>query len=224
VFRRMREAVHNEEFGVPLAAVMRDDQYFPIQGRYGSTWRRDVAQAGGGTLIEHSIHDIDVLRSIMGEPEAVSAHTAVRFGHEGIEDTAALMMTYATGAVVQLTSIWHQVLTRESSRRIEVVCEKALMWTESDYLGPLFVQTDDGVMTIEGSPPAWIDRITIPEPYTLALAQYAEPSKAFLDGLAGHDPSFSGHPRAEQALAAHRLVDRAYQSAAAGGVSVSVRD
>jgi predicted dehydrogenase len=224
VFRRMREAVHNEEFGVPLAAVMRDDQYFPIQGRYGSTWRRDVAQAGGGTLIEHSIHDIDVLQSIMGEPEAVSAHTAVRFGHEGIEDTAALMMTYATGAVVQLTSIWHQVLTRESSRRIEVVCEKALMWTESDYLGPLFVQTDDGVMTIEGSPPSWIDRITVPEPYTLALAQYAEPSKAFLDGLASHDPSSSGHPRAEQARAAHRLVDRAYQSAAAGGVAVSVRD
>jgi len=62
VFRRMREAVQTQEFGVPLAAVMRDDQYFPIQGRYGSTWRRDVAQAGGGTLIEHSIHDIDVLR------------------------------------------------------------------------------------------------------------------------------------------------------------------
>jgi predicted dehydrogenase len=221
VFRRMRAAVHVEEFGAPLAVIMRDDQYFPIQGRYGSTWRRDVAQAGGGTLIEHSIHDIDVLRSIMGDPDSVTARTASRFGHAGIEDTAALMLSYESGAVVQLTSIWHQVLTRESSRRLEVVCEKALLWTESDYLGPLFVQTDDGVATFEGEPPPWASQLTVPEPYILPLAQYAEPTKAFLDGLA-EGGSGAGHPRAAQALAAHRIVDRAYTSAAAGGVSVSV--
>ena len=84
--------------------------------------------------------------------------------------------------------------------------------------------SNDGVLTIEGSPPPWIDQLTVPEPYTLALAQYAEPSKAFLDGLASEDPSAAGHPRAAQALAAHRVVDRAYRSATAGGASVSVLD
>jgi predicted dehydrogenase len=196
---------------------MRDDQYYPIQGLYGSTWRRDVACAGGGTLIEHSIHDIDVLRWLLGEPASVSAHTACRFGHPGIEDVAAVRFSYADGSVAQLTSVWHQVLSRESNRRLEVFCEKALLWADDDYLGPLHVQTDDATTTVEAAAPAWTAQLTVPEVYAKALAQYAEPSKAFLDALAEHR-SPAGYPPAAEALAAHRLVDAAYRSAAAGGV------
>ena len=53
-----------------MAAVFRDDQYFPIQGTYASRWRADVAQAGGGCLIEHSIHDVDILRFCFGEVDS----------------------------------------------------------------------------------------------------------------------------------------------------------
>jgi predicted dehydrogenase len=217
IFRGFAARIASGEFGRVLATSMRDDQYYPIQGLYGSTWRRDVTCAGGGTLIEHSIHDVDVLRWLLGDPATVSAHTACRFGHPGIEDAAALRFTYTDGSVAQLTSVWHQVLSRESSRRLEVFCEKAVLWTDDDYLGPLHIQTDDGTTTIEAPAPAWTARLTVPEVYAKALAQYAEPSKAFLDALAeGRSPA--GHPPAADALAAHRLVDAAYRSAAAGGV------
>jgi predicted dehydrogenase len=221
VFRGIADAVAARTYGPVLAAVMRDDQYFPIQGLYGSTWRRDVTAAGGGTLIEHSIHDIDVLRWILGDPVALTARTAYHFGYPGIEDTAAVQFAYADGSVAQLTSIWHQVLSRESSRRLEVVCEKALLWTDDDYLGPLHVQTDDGIEIVEADPPPWTGRLTVPAVFAKALAQYAEPSKAFLDAIADRSSSAVGHPGAADALAAHRLVDAAYRSAAAGGVSVS---
>jgi predicted dehydrogenase len=220
VFQAMAARIASGEFGRVLATSMRDDQYYPIQGLYGSTWRRDVNCAGGGTLIEHSIHDIDVLRWLLGDPNAVSASTACRFGHTGIEDTAAVRFMYEDGSVAQLMSIWHQVLTRESSRRLEVFCEKALLWTDDDYLGPLHVQTDDGTETIEAEPPPWTAQLTVPAVYAKALAQYAEPSKAFLDALSdGRLPA--GHPPAAEALAAHRLVDAAYRSAASAGMPVS---
>jgi predicted dehydrogenase len=220
VFQECAARVASGEFGRVLGAVMRDDQYFPIQGFYGSTWRADVASAGGGTLIEHSIHDVDVLRFVLGHPVDVSARLAYRFGYPGIDDVAALRFTYRDGAVAQLTSVWHQVLSRESTRRLEVFCEKGIMWTDDDYLGPLFVQSDDGVAVVECSPPAWAERLKVPEVYAKALAQYAEPTKAFLDALAdGRSPA--GYPPAGEALAAHRLVDAAYRSAAGGGVSVS---
>jgi predicted dehydrogenase len=227
VFRHMAEAVADGRYGRVLAANMRDDQYFPIQGLYGSTWRRDVGCAGGGTLIEHSIHDIDVLQWILGAPQSVTARTACRFGHVGIEDTAAVTFAYADGSVAQLTSVWHQVLSRESSRRLEVICEGALMWTDDDYLGPIHIQTADGVDVVEHDPPPWQPLLTVPEVYAKALAQYAEPTKAFLDALVAPGPSAAspvnvGHPGAAEALAAHRLVDGAYRSAAEGGVSVSV--
>ena len=73
VFAQAAEIVASGKYGRPLATTLRDDQYFPIQGLYGSTWRKDVASAGGGTLIEHSIHDVDVLRWMLGDPETVAA-------------------------------------------------------------------------------------------------------------------------------------------------------
>src|SRR4029079_1908017 len=144
VFRDLAGAVASGEHGRVLAAVMRDDQYFPVQGMYGSTWRGDVAHAGGGTFIVHSMHDIDVLRWPLGDPIEVTARTAARFGYPGIEDTGVATFAFADGAFAQLTSVWHQVLSRESSRRLELFCEKAVLWTDDDYLGPLHVQTDEG--------------------------------------------------------------------------------
>jgi predicted dehydrogenase len=228
VFRSIATTVASGEYGPALAAVMRDDQYFPVQGLYGSTWRGDVAHAGGGTVIEHSIHDVDVIRWTLGDPVEVSARTASRFGFPGIEDTAAATFTYADGSIAQLTSVWHQVLSRESSRRLEVFCEKAMLWTDDDYLGPVHVLTDDGELLVEAAAPAWSERFTLPEVYAKALAQYAEPSKSFLDSVArlraegSPDPTTIGHPRAGDALAAHRLVDAIYRSAADGGVPKSV--
>jgi predicted dehydrogenase len=226
VFGAVAEVVASGRYGRPLATVLRDDQYFPIQGFYGSGWRADVAKAGGGTLLEHSIHDVDVLRWVLGpaagEPREVSARTASMFEHRGIDDATTATFRFVDGSTATIVSVWHQILTRGSRRRLEVFCEDALLWTDDDYLGPLHVETSSGEELVEASPPPWIDRFQIPEVLAKPLAQYAEPSKAFLDALARDGAAAQGHPDVEIALAAHRLVDRAYQSAAADGRPVPV--
>jgi predicted dehydrogenase len=222
VFRELGRQLESGAHERVLATVMRDDQYFPVQGMYGSTWRGDVAHAGGGTLIEHSIHDLDLLRFLLGDPHEVSGRTASRFGYPGIEDTAVAILVYGDGSVAQLASVWHQVLSRESSRRLEVFCEKALLWTDDDNLGPLHVVTDDGEQIVELDPPQWSDRFDLPEIYRKPLAPYAEAAKAFLDGLACPASSGAaakaGYPSAADALAAHRIVELVYLSAADGGL------
>jgi predicted dehydrogenase len=206
---------------------LRDDQYFPVQGLYGSTWRGDVEHAGGGTLIEHSIHDVDLLRFLLGDPIEVSGRTASRFGFPGIEDTAVATLVYDDGSVAQLASVWHQVLSRESSRRLEVFCEKAMLWTDDDNLGPLHVVTDDGEEIVELESPSWSGRFDLPEVYRKPLAPYAEAAKAFLDDLvrsptsAAPERTPTGRPSAADALAAHRTVDLVYRSAADGGLPKS---
>jgi myo-inositol 2-dehydrogenase/D-chiro-inositol 1-dehydrogenase len=222
VFRAAAATVASGRYGAPLATILRDDQYFPIQGMYGSTWRSDVASAGGGTLIEHSIHDVDVLRWVLGDPSTVSARSRCRYGHAGIEDTASLTLTYDDGSVANLVSVWHQVLSRESSRRLEVFLDDALLWTDDDYLGPLHVQTTDGAATIEAEPPEWASRFTVPEVYAKAIAHYAAPSKSFLDALSASGPAAVGHPGASEALAAHLIVDAAYRSARSGGAHLRI--
>ena len=100
----------------------------------------------------------------------------------------AATFAYADGSVAQLTSVWHQVLSRESSRRLEMFCEDALLWTDDDYLGPLHVQTSAGTEVVELPLPEWAGRLQVPEVYAKGLAAYATPTKAFLDALAASGP------------------------------------
>jgi len=219
VFAAAASAIGSGRYGRPLAAVLRDDQYFPIQGQYRSEWRADVARAGGGTLLEHSIHDVDLLRWLLGDPTRVSARVASRFGHPGIDDVADVTLDLADGAVATLVSVWHRILRRPSTRRLEVFCEDALLWADDDNLGPLHVETASDVTELAGSPPEWSTRIDLPAEIVVPLLQYATPAKAFLDALGSGERAF---PDAATALAAHRVVDAAYRSARAGGAPVDV--
>jgi hypothetical protein len=84
---------------------------------------------------------------------------------------------------------------------------------------------------VVGELPEWAGSLTVPEVYAKSIAHYGLQVKAFLDGL-GPDasrtdgsgmaatPGAGGYPGAGEALAAHRLVDQAYRSAAAGGVPI----
>jgi predicted dehydrogenase len=97
------------QLGAPMTAILRDDQFFPIQGQYtsagGGDWRADVAQAGGGALIEHSIHDLDALAWLFGPIVEVSCRTANHAGHVGIEDLAVATLAHASGVTSTLVSV-----------------------------------------------------------------------------------------------------------------------
>ncbi len=201
--------------------VFRDDQYFPIQGTYRSQWRADVAQAGGGCLIEHSIHDLDILRFCFGEVDRLAARTANHAGHEAVEDLAAVSLSFASGLEVQLTSVWHEILSRGSTRRVEVFCRDGMVWLDDDFRGPLHVQTSDGTEVRACPSPEWVDALPLADDAVgLAIRAYVEADRAFVDAVAGHT---TPEPGLDVALAAHRLVDAAYRSAAHGGEPVDLR-
>ncbi len=215
VFRALRDLVRSGQLGRPMAVTFRDDQYFPIQGTYGSKWRADVAQAGGGCLIEHSIHDLDILRFCFGEVDAVSGRTSNFSGHPGIEDAAMVAMEFTSGCTAHLTSVWHNVLSRGSTRRVELFCEDGMVWLDDDFRGPLHVQTSDATDVRHCASPAWVDALPLGDDEVgLAVRAYVEADRAFLDAVrAGRTPE----PSLGEALVAHRLVDAAYRSAADGG-------
>jgi len=219
VFVALAERLATASDGRHLATVFRDDQYFPIQGIYGSTWRGDARLAGGGTLIEHSIHDLDLLRWLHGDPVQVSASIATRPGHAGIDDIAICTLRYESGAAATLVSVWHDVMTRLSTRRLEVLCADAVLVTENDQVGPLEIETSSGCERRELDFPDWVARFDGPPAFQRSVAGYAVANRRFLDAVVAGRP---GTPDAGVALAAHRLAEAAYRSAAAGGAPVPV--
>jgi predicted dehydrogenase len=201
-----------------MAVVFRDDQYLPHQGQYAAEWRADVTIAGGGTLLEHSIHDLDVLRWLLGDVASVSAQTGNWAGHPGIEDLAVATLRFESGAVASLTSVWHQILTRPSTRSLEVICERGIAAVHGDeWYGPLQVISDDGNETRHLEPPAWVADLPIDERWHRYAGAYAPQALAFLTAVAdGRRPE----PGLDVAVAAHRVADAVYRSAALGGAPV----
>ena len=220
VFRALRDLIAGGSLGEPMAAVFRDDQYFPIQGTYASRWRAEVAQAGGGCLIEHSIHDVDILRFCFGDVARVAARTANHAGHEGVEDLATVSLSFASGFEADLTSVWHDIMSRGSTRRIEVFCREGMVWLEDEFRGPLYVQTSAGTEVRDCPSPHWVDELPLADDEVgLAVRTYVEADRGFLEAVAAGRPP---EPGLDVALEAHRLVDAAYRSAAAGGSPVSL--
>ena len=208
-----RELISDPAAGAPMAVVFRDDQFIPVQGHYKSTWRGDVTKAGAGTLLEHSIHDVDMLRFLIGDVESVSARATYRHGIEGIEDVVAASIGFANGAVGTLTTIWHDNLSRPSLRNVEVFCEhRTVVIAGDDWFGPVTWSNADGTTgSLEGEE---LLEKTVP----LAIGD-ANPDGAFVKAAVDGIPGF---PNFSIALEAHRIVEAMYRSARDNGNAVRV--
>lgn len=212
-FNLVRSLVHDPAAGRPMAVVFRDDQYIPIQGGYASTWRADRRLAGAGTLLEHSIHDLDLLEHVVGPVTAVAARSTAFHGLDGIEDSVSLLLGFDGGATGSLTSVWHDVLARPSSRRVEVLCERRWVAVEDDWFGPVTWQDGEGPAT------------TVRDDDLLAACAARgigtpNPDGDFVRAVREGTPAW---PDVQVALRAHRLVDAAYRSAESGGAPVDVQ-
>ncbi len=211
-FVYLRHVVDLPESGRVMSVVFRDDQYIPIQGQYGSTWRADPAKAGSGTLLEHSIHDLDILEWMLGPVTGVAGRSSEFHELAGIEDVVSATLQFDSGAIGSLTSIWHDLLERPSLRRVEVFCEQAYFWLENDVFGPVHSTRPGGVEAALGG------EELVAELASLGLAA-RNPDGAFIEAVRTGEPAT---PDFAAALRAHMLADAIYRSAAADGSAVTV--
>jgi len=213
----VRELLAEPDHGRVMNVVFRDDQYLPTQGMYESSWRSDRALAGSGTLLEHSIHDVDLLEWLLGPAGSVAATTAGFHGLDGIEDSVTATFQFPGGASAALVSVWHDVLSRPSQRRIEIFRERALITVEGELFGPVRVTTTDAEQVLDGDDlVAWLEARSVPLSST--EQDFLEAARAHRDG----EDTRPVRPDVDDALRAHVVVDAMYRSAAAGGVPLRV--
>jgi predicted dehydrogenase len=214
VFHTIKRLISDETMGRPMSVVFRDDQYFPVQGIYGSSWRGDVDVAGGGALIEHSIHDVDIMRWLFGEPATVWSSMKFFSDREGIEDMVAVQIEFQSGCTAQLTSIWHNILGRESNRHLEIFLESGYVATDEDFIGPVRYQTKMGdIKTISAEEVLgeYLAEAGISDPkFNSIHSMQGLQDYQFLKALeGGAEPS----PDIGVALRAHEIVEAIYESA-----------
>ena len=98
--RTMRDAIAKGRIGKPLFARVFHAVYLPphLQG-----WRIKTPGAGGGVVLDITVHDADTLRFVLGdEPESVSAMVSrAGMGEAGLEDGVMGVVRLAGGTLVQ---------------------------------------------------------------------------------------------------------------------------
>ena len=211
-----RHLIEEESAGRVMSVVFRDDQFIPTQGHYASSWRSDRRRAGAGTLIEHSIHDVDMLRYLVGPIASVNARWSNFHGHDGIEDVVNGLISFDTGTTTPVSgtiaSIWHDNLARPSLRRVEIFCERRYIAIEGDWLGPVtWTDAEGNTGSLAG------DRLL--EVAAPLIGPHTNPDAAFLQAAHDHTPAA---PDALVALRAHEVVDAMYHSAANDGCTANV--
>ncbi|HWC39276.1 MAG TPA: Gfo/Idh/MocA family oxidoreductase, partial [Acidimicrobiales bacterium] len=106
-----------ERSGRVLAVSMRSDQYLPIHGAYESSWRKETEKAGAGVLLEHSIHDLDMIEQLVGPVGSLSANTRAVHGFPGIDDVAVVSFEAESGVAGSFVGLWHDMNERPENRR-----------------------------------------------------------------------------------------------------------
>lgn len=99
--RAMRDLISAGAIGTPLFARVFHAVYLPphLQG-----WRLSKPQAGGGVILDITVHDIDTLRFTLGsEPvEVVGMKQAASMAKDGLEDGVMAVLRFGNGMLVQL--------------------------------------------------------------------------------------------------------------------------
>lgn len=98
--RAMRAAIAAGRIGRPVAARVFHSVYLPehLQG-----WRITRPEAGGGVVLDITVHDADTLRFVLGEdPVEISAFTqAAGMAGGGLEDGAMCVWRFQSGLIAQ---------------------------------------------------------------------------------------------------------------------------
>jgi predicted dehydrogenase len=215
-----RSLLRDERAGRLLAVSFRDDQYIPVQGQYGSDWRIDPSRCGRGTLLEHSIHDVDVLQWLAGPVDRVAGVVREFHGHPRIDDVAVARLDFAGGGVGALTSIWHDLTDRPSQRHVEFFSERLQLTLDGTPDGPITWQfAGEPTASLHGRELAERCADGDHEIVDVGTGAMFNPLTPFLRALRDGTPA---PLPLGTALPAHRLVDAVYASADAGGVGVDM--
>lgn len=98
--RAMRDAIAAGRIGKPLSARVFHAVYLPphLQG-----WRLDNPAAGGGVILDITVHDTDTLRFVLGQNpvKVVAMSQSGGMGKAGLEDAVMGVMTFEDGLIAQ---------------------------------------------------------------------------------------------------------------------------
>ncbi|MGD9495188.1 MAG: Gfo/Idh/MocA family protein [Armatimonadota bacterium] len=134
-FCRLREMVHGGELGEILAIKGTN------RGKNPGMWFNDPALAGGGAVIDHTVHVVDLIRTLLGQ-EVIKVYAEIDTLFDPslpCDDAGILTMNFEGGCVATLDASW----SRPANYPIWGDVTLAVIGTEGNAWADLFVEHVD---------------------------------------------------------------------------------
>jgi UDP-N-acetyl-2-amino-2-deoxyglucuronate dehydrogenase len=96
---RIKRMLDDGELGKPVMIAGRVRWYRPPEYYSGSKWRGTWKLDGGGALMNQAIHTVDLVQWLFGPVARVSSAVATRIHDIEVEDTAAAVLEFTSGAI-----------------------------------------------------------------------------------------------------------------------------
>jgi predicted dehydrogenase len=159
---RLRELAAAGAIGRPLVATChtlwyRDDSYFAVP------WRGAWAEEGGGPTMGHGIHQFDLLLSVLGRWEQVSALAVRQSRPTETEDVSMAMVSFANGAVA---SVVNSLVSPRETSSLRFDYERATVEVEHLYG---YRDTDWTVTPAPGCQDVWLSGMDVPSGHEAQL-------------------------------------------------------
>lgn len=179
--RAMRVALQQHLIGKPLFARVFHAVYLPqsLQG-----WRITKPEAGGGVVLDITVHDTDTLRFVLGsDPVSVTAMTmSGGMGTHGLEDGVMGVMRFSNGVLAQFHDAF---TTRYASTGFEIHGDAGSLVARNCMtqapVGDVVLTTADGARALPLDHGNLYERCV--EQFHAAMAGNGAPSASGDDGI-----------------------------------------
>ena len=130
--RQLKSWIDQGLLGKILFVDARVKWYRPPEYYSSSRWRGTFALDGGGALINQGVHTVDLLLWLLGDVVRVQARTATLLHKIEVEDTAAAILEFASGAL----GILHATTAAYPGypRRVEITGTEGTVILEHDRI------------------------------------------------------------------------------------------
>ena len=148
----IKRMIDDGEIGTPVMIAGRVRWYRPPEYYSASKWRGTWALDGGGALMNQAIHTVDLVQWMFGPIARVSAAVATRVHQIEVEDTAAAVIEFASGAIGTIEAATS--LYPGFPRRLEVTGSKGTVILEDEKIVRVDLQSSATSVTAAAPPAA----------------------------------------------------------------------
>ena len=194
---RVREIVESGDIGDLIALHGNASGPFTMTPDDPKMWRVDRTQSGGGPLMDLGSHRLDIFYSLAGPATRVGAFSDQRVIPGNVEDTASLIIQYASGVQATLSSLWS----------IDPARGDYEVWCTKGHINVPFARGTEFVLNRPGRS----EHITLPADDLHDLPLIDD----FVGAVAGSGPDVLD---GAGGLQVQRVIDAAYASAASGEI------